>query len=65
MKKRGFERLTALRLWLGLCMFGLIVSASAQQVTFTPIDAPGAGVASGYGSEGIAIGPSGAVAGST
>jgi hypothetical protein len=44
-------------------MFGLSVSASAQRGTFTSIDPPGAGVASGYGSEGIAIAPNGAVTG--
>ncbi len=46
-----------------LGMLTLGVSALAQHTTMTTIDAPGAGTAGGYGTEGIAISPAGEIAG--
>jgi len=46
-----------------LCMLMLGVSAIAQQPTITTIDAPHAGTINGYGTEAIAICPSGQVTG--
>ena len=46
-----------------LCMLTFGVAAFAQRVTITTIDAPGAGTAGGYGTEGIVINPAGEVAG--
>ncbi len=46
-----------------MCMLMLGISAIAQQPTITTIDAPHAGTISGYGTEAIAICPTGQVAG--
>ena len=46
-----------------MCMLMLGVSAIAQQPTITTIDAPHAGTISGYGTEAIAICPTGQIAG--
>ena len=48
---------------LAICMLMLGVPAIAQQPTITTIDAPHAGTISGYGTEAIAICPTGQIAG--
>jgi hypothetical protein len=48
---------------LAMCMLTLGIPAIAQQPTITTIDAPHAGTISGYGTEAIAICPTGQIAG--
>jgi probable HAF family extracellular repeat protein len=48
---------------LAMCMLTLGVPAIAQQPTITTIDAPHAGTINGYGTEAIAICPTGQIAG--
>ena len=46
-----------------LCVLAIGIPAMAQRLTITTIDAPGAGTAGGYGTEGIAISPTGEIVG--
>ena len=55
------QRKAGLALLLALCTLGFSITAHAQ--TITVFDAPGAGAVAGQGTLGIAIHPSGAIAG--
>jgi hypothetical protein len=46
-----------------LCVLAIGIPAMAQRLSTTTIDAPGAGTAGGYGTEGIAISPAGDIVG--
>jgi hypothetical protein len=59
----AIRRKGALALCLALCILGLGLSARAQKPTIITIDAPGAGTASGQGTEANAINPAGTVTG--